>query len=469
MNASFSSAISILCGAESARKEDCHRVCELLSLDPTSTIARILIEKEQRFVVFNITLLEKVAKVVEDHKIKRSITDWPFEHFWGNPYEPRHSKLLGYFIDPEAAHECGHFLLGKLLSILDKSLTASERLPPVLSRFPEGGCRVNAEDQYIDLCIERDCDDRKYAIIIENKINWAENKHKQLQTYVERVRCGRGFEYNQIYVFYLPLTDAKNPNKDDLAWLDEKKVCYKKITFKDHILGWLNAVLAESERGWPPNMAEGMRENLSHYRNLIGYLINKQKELTMNHAILKQLEQSEKENPLPTWSQVESLQKSAVELKQCLESVLRGKLLLSIRSNLQEKGGDVWLCRDPDSTIKIKVGSPYEDDFGGDVDFCVSADDSVIVCFGCGPNGFWMGYMRGDSRDKQDKSERFVILEAQKLLKSTIGKPAPWYAWEYMKGVNYDNCLAQSSTITETLLEMRNGVVDQLKKKGVRS
>ena len=62
----------------------------------------------------------------------------------------------------------------------------------------------------------------------------------------------------------------------------------------------------------------------------------------MNHEIVKQLEQAEQKSLLLTWSQVESLQKAAVELKQCLESVLRGQLLLNIRSILQQRGGVSW-------------------------------------------------------------------------------------------------------------------------------
>ena len=67
---------------------------------------------------------------------KRQITDWPFENFWGNPHEPRHSKLLGYFIDPLQKHDCDYFLRRKLLEVLENALKASECLPPVPRLFP---------------------------------------------------------------------------------------------------------------------------------------------------------------------------------------------------------------------------------------------------------------------------------------------------------------------------------------------
>ncbi len=242
MNTNLSPALDILYETEAARMEGFRRLCELLSVDPTSTIARILGEREQRLGAFDTSLLQEIAKTVEDHNIKRNITDWPFEHFWGNPYEPRHSKLLGYFIDPDKQHGCDGFLRRTLLEVLETSLMASESLAPVPRRFPADGCHIHVESEDIDLWIERRGDDRKYAIIIENKINWAINQNKQLQRYVESV-LAHGFKENEIYVFYLPLTDNKDPDKGDQEWLEEKRVHYKKITFEKHIMGWLNTTV----------------------------------------------------------------------------------------------------------------------------------------------------------------------------------------------------------------------------------
>ena len=92
-----------LSDAESVRVANQCRVSELLGLGPDSMIGGILAVSERRLGTFGTALLEDVARTVEEGNFKRSITDWPFEHFWGNPYEPRHSKLLRYFIDPDAA------------------------------------------------------------------------------------------------------------------------------------------------------------------------------------------------------------------------------------------------------------------------------------------------------------------------------------------------------------------------------
>src|SRR5258706_3066686 len=377
MNTDLSPAVDFLYQVETARREGRRAVCELLSVDSASTIAGILVESEPTIGALDTSLLEEVAKTVEDHKIKQNITDWPFEHFWDNPNEPRHSKLLRYFIDPAAEHSCGSFLLGKLFDGLKGSF-------PPDHRFQAEHCRVSQPD-FIDLLIEMDSGDGKYAVIIENKINWAKDQWKQLQRYVESVKKRR-FDAKQIYVFYLPLTSNKDPNRDDVGAITrELGVNYRKITFDTDILNWLETVLiTDRDPEWPSAMREGMCENLSHYRNLIRYLVNAQKELNMNREILKQLEQAEKKTQLPTWSQVESLHKSALELKQCLQSVLRGKMLLRIQILLKQKRKkvDVRFYLGDGTVVNQTLDSPYDDRFDRECNLGIRVSDTVVVCFG---------------------------------------------------------------------------------------
>lgn len=459
MNTDLSRALDILYVAEIARKDGCRRTCEILSLDPK--LASLLVEMESNLGTFDPILLETVSKTIEDHNIERSITDWPFEHFWDNPYEPRHSKLLMYFIDPNAAHDCGPFLLRKLFEVLKNSFQPDAVIP--VDHYQV------SQPEYIDLLIERDCGDvkGKYAIIIENKVNSAKDQWKQLERYVKSV-MRRGFRPEQIYVLYLPLTSAKEPNRDDKDAITKLDVNYRKITFETHITNWLESVLRkETEAEWPLAMQGGMLENISHYRNLIKYLVNKQKEVKMNAEILKQLEQAEKKNPLPTWSQVDSLLKSAVELKPCLESVLRGKLICEVRKVLKEQGEQVCLHLDEDPAKEINADSPYDEQFGNNVNLCIYAGDAVRVCFGCGPegDGFWLGYMKASIPNRQKEIEEVLLLEAQAHLKDTTKTNHPWYFWDWKNDVTYDNCEAKVSSIAKKLVDMRKGLVDRLKKK----
>lgn len=461
MNKPFTPVIDILYAAETARKEGCRRVCELLSLDPTSTIAHILDENEkelgdERFDA----LLEEVAKILGEHRIKKSITDWPFEHFWGNPSEPKHSKLLGYFIDPSF----GPFLLNSLLKVLEPNEV-----------FPTKHCRVRIEDGLngrvdgrIDILIEHDHDEGRYAVIIENKINWAIDQDRQLQKYVEGVHQhfqGR-LDYKKIYVFYLPLTNAKNPNPDDEAAIRKYGVNYNKITFETHILKWLDTVLAkEAEPEWPGAMNEGMRENLSHYRNLVTYLVNKQKEFKMDAKILNQLRKLAEENGTPpTLSGIKSLKDSTEKLEQCMRHVLRGKLLLEVQTLLKQQGRSTWFCLESDPKVKISFGSPYDERFDGHVTLCLPVDDSVSVCFGGNSSGFWLAYMRNGSPDMQKTVEEIISLEAKDCLKPPTGKDYPWYAWGYTEVAYYDRCVEDyAPVLAQKLIEMRENLINRLR------
>ena len=464
--------LDILDEAENARQEGLRRACELLLPAPTSTITNILVGKNSELSNTQFrTLLEKISLIVREQQVQRNITDWPFENFWGNPYEPRHSKLLKYFLNPQEDHQCGEFLLDAFVEVLK----ASGCLPSG-HHFPVDHCSVSQPD-YIDLLIKRDRDDGKYAIIVENKVNWAKDQWKQLQGYVKSV-MRRDFTAEQIYVFYLPLTSAKSPDPDDINTIKNLlRVKYNPITFDKHILTWLKVVLDnESECNWPQNMHKGMSENLSHYRNLIQYLVNEQKEHIMNQEILKTLEKARK--PLPTLLQVESLASSVGELTECLKSVLRRKLLLKIYHTLKEQEENVWLCLERTPTKKLKTIDLYDDD-SWFICLGASANDAVSVGFGWGGSCFYLGYMKSnDDKTDQEKVTPTVLLEAKDHLQKTEEVDeecaAWWYSYcDYTQSVSetYDDSFVKhhSPLLAAKLVELRDSLVDRLKKNGIFS
>jgi hypothetical protein len=261
------------------------------------------------------------------------------------------------------------------------------------------------------------------------------------------------------------LNDAGEPNADDLAFIGKRGVGCAKITFQRHILGWLDYVLGkENEAQWPAAMHRGMRDNLVHYRDLICYLIKKEKTTHMDREILKQLEHADQEGALPTLSQVQHLRDSADCLKRCLESALRGKLLLQIMTILRRDGRDAWFCLEGKPAAKIDFGGPYDLRFGYTVDLCVRVDDGVNVCFGGSPDGFWFGYMRhGDARQKP--IEAAVIAEAQKHLGSIDGNNGLWYAWTWNREVDYEQCQdpLTGARLAEMLSKMRDSLQERLK------
>ena len=131
-------------------------------------------------------------------------------------------------------------------------------------------------------------------------------------------------------------------------------------TEREHISKWLSDVLAEAAKPeWPRGMHEGMRENLSHYRDLVRYLISKQKESKMNARILEQLKLADDKNDLPAWIDAENLRKSADELQPCLESVLRGKLLIHVKDILKKNDVDFYRIYNAKEQSLVYHGMTY--------------------------------------------------------------------------------------------------------------
>jgi len=208
-----------------------------------------------------------------------------------------------------------------------------------------------------------------------------------------------------------------------------------------------------------------MSENLSHYRNLINYLVNKQKEREMNQEILKKLK---KADSLPTLLQVEDLQKSATELTDCLKIVLGRKLLIAIQKNLQERNIDAWICLEDVPGTKLKDISPFD---GGSLSLylCTRAvtTDTVSVAFGFS-SGItpYFGYMKsGGTSDEQVKLTQRVRKEAEHCLDS-ITVPGEddswskfWYAY-HLEDLQHDDNLVSNNSIkiADKLLKMRDSL-----------
>jgi hypothetical protein len=274
------SGIEILWQAEALRKEAMYRTVALLPLvNGAVECLSQAIHSELPLAGSAACreLLETASIVYREFRLERSVAYDPFDIFWDNPDEPRHSRLLRYFIHPRAEHRCGPYLFGSFLRALDI----------VDPDFPvDDGWEVECEDEHIDLLITRDRDDGRYAIIIENKVNGAVDQKRQLQTYYE-VLTGRHFKDKEIYVCYLPLRDGR-PSPDSVGNIGNR---LKVRTFKDHIVPWLKAVLRDKDN-WPVGMAGDLRDNLKHYLDLIKWRLNEEKIMQMNERIFVTVQDS---------------------------------------------------------------------------------------------------------------------------------------------------------------------------------
>ena len=365
------------------RKSGNLRVCEVLAIDPI--ISRILQERENGSIAKPFSkLLDGVSKIVEKCAVKRTISDWPFENFWGSPNEPKHSKMLAYFIDPSAKHGFGIYLLEELLRVCRKEKLKIDSHCKVISEKDHIDIRVTRKTQ-INEITKNDCI-YNYAIIIENKIHGAvdqpgtDGANGQLDTYVEVINKKYEFEYNDIHVFYLPLRDGKDPRSEDKQAIIRKigSDNYQKITFETEILTWLKTIIDKEVVA----EKEGMRDNLNHYKDLITYLINKNKESKMSTEIFEQIQKIEnEEGKLPSLEAVQRVQASLIELVPCLQI---HKTLKAVEAEIRRQK--------PQAEIENKF--PFDDGKG------------VGVKFSCLAAKLWFVYGLSDGPD--DKTWFFV-------------------------------------------------------------
>ncbi|RYD85423.1 MAG: hypothetical protein EOP84_02555 [Verrucomicrobiaceae bacterium] len=427
-------------------------------LNATSRIKTLLVQQQSPRGNERIERLWKQsAHVAVRYQIKRRDTDWVFENFWHNPREPKHSKLLGFFLDPQEHHGAGPFLLEKFLSILEASAEATNyRNLKAQPRFLCEGCVVHPESGgYIDLRIERECDDGRFAIIIENKVNQAPDQYgyrksvgreaSQLETCVERMRAR--FADHEIFVFYLPLTGDRHAKQDDVNAITQggNGVTFARITFKEHIQGWLTEVFED----WPDDLNQDLRDHVGYYRRLITHLITKNKTVEMDSEILKSIQQEEQDQGPLSLSAFDAAIESAHSLRRVFERVLRGRLLRRIHAELSKRGSRaVFYIVEWPRIINAEPESDYSDDFEKQIIVAVHVSDAIAVGIGWDENGFFSAYLRID--DEQGQFDEIVQREARALHKDEIffQKPGePYYAFKYNPKITAERCEDEKAAV----------------------
>ena len=88
---------------------------------------------------------------------------------------------------------------------------------------------VSEFSDYIDAKIET----KNFCIIIENKINYAADQHRQIERYVTAVQQTN----RNIFVLYLTLNGDKQPTQESTGEINREAIL--EINYSDHILDWL--------------------------------------------------------------------------------------------------------------------------------------------------------------------------------------------------------------------------------------
>lgn len=168
-----------------------------------------------------------------------------------------HSRFIYSLISPKGRHYKGTLFLEEFLNMLG------------VENFNYENAKVKKESENIDIYITDGCQ----HIIIENKIHAFDQKH-QISRYIDTIKEGCYEEdiYDKILVVYLTL-NSKHPSKSSLhEWCivgnhlnnGSYNVSYMNITYKKHILDWLNNLLGENHK-----IHDNIQRSIESYKEVV--------------------------------------------------------------------------------------------------------------------------------------------------------------------------------------------------------
>ena len=100
----------------------------------------------------------------------------------------------------------------------------------------------------------------------------------------------------------------------------------------------------------------------------------------MNMDVLRDLEQSDGKKSLPTWDEAVKLKTSAEALQECVECVIRGKLLFGIRDQLSKQNISAEFHAGDGK--KIENLSAYDPRFDDEINLGIPIAEALIACIG---------------------------------------------------------------------------------------
>ena len=147
-----------------------------------------------------------------------------------NVNETAHSRILFKLL--KSGRRYGYPLWEELVKILGWNTNKATVIGP-------------PEKYNIDLLIEGfDSFKKKFAVIIENKINCAKDQDKQIERYIESLKNIEDFDESQIYVLYITKGEYDDgPSENSFSKERQKEFAsrYRKISYQKEIRNWIES------------------------------------------------------------------------------------------------------------------------------------------------------------------------------------------------------------------------------------
>ena len=207
-------------------------------------------------------------QVVEDFELTKSLAQYYEEQEATLPFhinvidalhanENAHTRILTHLLKYK---EEGKYLI--LSSFLKRIQTFNAE------SFDIENSKVYFNKDNIDGLIEKECE---YAIIIENKIHWADDQDKQIERYVT-TEIEKGIPADNIWVIYLTRDGRKKVEDYSLTekTRDLLKDRFVEMDYRHDILPWLKDDILPNCRLKEDLLASAIKQYIDHLEGLLG-------------------------------------------------------------------------------------------------------------------------------------------------------------------------------------------------------
>ncbi|KAA6322303.1 hypothetical protein EZS27_028137 [termite gut metagenome] len=223
---------------------------------------------------------------------------------------------------------------------------------------------ITAEGLRIDALIQ---EQSKYALIIENKIHWANDQSNQLACYIDKVK-GLGYDDSLIYVIYL--TRDGNKTVDPQSWQKSSesnnteesyeeafKERFIPLSYRDDILPWLKKEVLPNCRIKDNFLRSALEQYIDHLEGMFDLRINNMNN-ELQEFIKKELGMTAQKTPEENYSIVSNKVEEIGKMMNQLE-LLKQKTKIEV----YWKKWITQLKQDyPNREIIDKTKNPSEDD-----------------------------------------------------------------------------------------------------------
>ena len=174
--------------------------------------------------------------------------------------ENAHSRILAKLLQQETPNGKFEILESFIGYIKEKSKDKTVSFENIHIKNPV----ITQETERIDLWIRDD----DYAIIVENKIHWANDQSEQLSRYIAKTIAG-GISEERIFVVYLSPTYDKTPDEQTWgAYKDTFEERFIILSFRDDILSWLTCDVLPNVRLKDKYLSSALEQYIDHLEGM---------------------------------------------------------------------------------------------------------------------------------------------------------------------------------------------------------